>query len=598
VPKNLSELRWLWRHVRPFRNLLKAQLACVLLSSVLSLLDPLIIKWLIDEVLPWHRSDMLVAVSIVFVSTYLFWYGFNSLAMMLDAYLNQRVMLSLRMRLLRHVQRLSADFFVKTPPGELLYRLEQDVDQLRELGGGTLASLVRIAVTTTLTTVILLVLNWRLTLMVLPLVPLMMGLRSFALPRLRKLSDQVASFNGRRSSFLQDHFHSIVEVQLLRREAGERRRYFRISREGLGNFLRRRAFELAAENSTNVLMMLATGVVLGYGGKQVLDNALTIGGLVAFYTYLSRIFGPTQTLVALYSAVQRSTASIRRLMKLMEVKATIRDPARPRRLPAREAFEVKLEDVAFSYGDQPVLGGLSLAVRPGEAVALVGRTGSGKSTIGRLLTRLYEPQHGTVKLNGVSVRDVRLRDLRQRVALVPQEPVLFDATLRDNLCYGDPSVDEERLWEVLRLVQLESTVHDLPEGLETPLGVRGQKLSGGQKQRLAIGRAILQRPRLLILDEATSGLDGITEHTLLRALEPLTTEMTILLIAHRLSAIRWSERILLLDGGRLSDQGRYEELMLKSPLFRELCEKQLQSGDLAESEAPAKIRAVPGVELE
>jgi len=571
--------------------LLSAHLSAVLFGSLLSLLDPLIIKWLIDEVLPWHRGDMLVVVTSIFITTYLFWFGFNSLAMLLDSYLNQRLMLSLRMKLLRHIQKLSAEFFVRTPTGDLLHRLEQDVDQLRELGGGTLASLVRISVATSLTMVILLFLSWRLTLVVLPLVPLMMVLRSVALPRLRRASDQVASSTARRVSFLQDHLTAILEVQLLRREAGERHRFFMLSRKSLGEFLRRRTLELFAENSTNMTMMVATGIVLGYGGKQVLDGALTIGGLMAFYTYLSRVFGPAQTLVTLYSALQRSGASIRRLMALTEVKPAIKDPRRPRRLADCGPIEVQIEDVAFGYGPQCVLDGLSMTVHPGEAVALVGFTGSGKSTIGRLLTRLYDAKKGRVMLDGVPVADLRLRDLRKRVAFVSQEPVLFDGTLRDNLCAANFH-DEERLWEVLRIAQLERTIHDLPDGLDTPVGVRGQTLSGGQKQRLAIARAILQQPRLLILDEATAGLDGITEHALLRSLGRLTSQMTILLIAHRLSAIRWAERVLVLDAGRLVDQGRHEELIFRSLLYREICEKQLHSDDSPETVAQLKLHAI------
>lgn len=589
------ELLWLWRHARPFRRLLAAQISAVLMGSLLGLFEPLVIKWVIDEVLPWHRSQMLPVVTAVFITVGLLWFGFNSLAQLLDSYLNQRIMLALRQKLLRHVQKLSAEYFVRTPPGDVLHRLEQDVDQLRELGSGTLASLVRICISTTLTVGILLILSWRLTLVILPLVPILMFLRFVALPRLRSASDQVVGLNAKRVSFLQEHLSSILEVQLLRREAGELRRFIGIARQGMASFVRRRSFELLAENATSLIMTVATAIVLGYGGKQVLDGALTIGGLVAFYTYLSRVFGPAQTLVSLYSALQRSGASIRRLMVLTEAKPAIADPRRPRSIPDHGPLDVAFENVSFSYGTQPVLNSFSATVKSGEAVALVGFTGSGKSTIGRLLTRFYDPQGGKLTLGGIPVRESRLRDLRKKVAYVSQEPILFNATLRENLVATADRIDEERLWEALRIAQIESFVSDLPEGLDTPVGVRGQKLSGGEKQRLAIARAILQQPRLLILDEATAGLDGITEQALLRSLEPLTKEMTILLIAHRISAIRWAKRVLVLDTGRLVDQGTHQELMLRSTLYRELCTKQLISSDPSEiTPVPMNVQAFAG----
>lgn len=571
------ELRWLWRKVRPLRPLLVAQLSAVLATSLLALIDPLIIKWLIDDVLPWQKESLLAVVAGVFVAVYFFRFGFGSLGMLVDAYLGERLTLQIRLHLLRHLQRLSRDFFVSAPPGDVLHRLEQDVTQLRELGGRTLAAVVQIVVSTGLTLVILALLSWRLTLLVLPLVPLVLWLRKMGYPRLRKASDEVSANGAARVTFFQDLLHTVPQVQLLRREAGENRRFLGIARRGVHHAVRRRGYELLLEHSTSMSMMVATALVLGFGGSQVMAGTMTVGGLVAFYTYLSRIFGPAQNLVTLYSAVQRAQASIRRLMGLLEVRPTIVDPPTPMPLPDRGPLEVRIEDVRFGYEGSRVLDGLSLVLQPGSKSAIVGVTGGGKSTVTRLLVRLHDPDAGRVLLNGVPARLVSLRRLRRQVAVVLQEPLVFDATVRENLLFGCRDAGEERLWEVLRIAQLDTTVADWPQGLDTPVGVKGQKLSGGQKQRLAIARAILQRPRLLILDEATSGLDAVTERNLLRALDPLRGEMTILVVAHRLSAIRWADRILLLEGGRVADEGSHEDLRQRSARYRELCHKTLFS---------------------
>ncbi len=570
------ELRWLWRQARPMRPLLLAQLSAVLVTSLLILVDPLILKWLIDDVLPWHKQGMLLVAAGAFAGCYAFFFAFSGLGLYLDTYVGQRVMLGIRLSLLRHLHTLSTDYFVTTPQGDTLHRLEQDVEQLRELSGSTLASLLRIAVTTTLTLLILALLSWKLTLLVLPLVPAAVLLRRWGYPHLKDASDAVAAGSAARVAFLQDHLGAMSQVQLLRREAGERRRFGRVARTAVESVVRRRGLELLVEHSSGFAMMLGMAIVLGFGGLQVLKGTMTIGGLVAFYTYLSRVFGPVQSVVSLYSAMQRTQANIRRLMAVFELKPTIKDPPRPASLPGRGPLRVAFEQVRFAYGAEPVLDELALSVDAGGRVALVGFTGSGKTTVGRLLVRLYDAQSGRVALDGVPVRDLRLRQLRRDVALVPQESILFDVSIGDNLRFADPRAGEDRLWEALRIAQLETTVRELPEGLDAPVGVRGQKLSGGERQRLAIARAILQRPRLLILDEATAALDGITEQRLLGALDGLTSEMTILLIAHRLSAIRWADRILVLDGGRLVDGGAHEELHLRCSLYRELCEKQLR----------------------
>lgn len=571
------ELRWLGRQLVPFRGLYAAQISLVFLSSFIGLIDPLILKWLIDDVLVWRRPEMLVLVTCCFFASLLFNHALIWLNQVLDSYAGQRVVLNIRLRLLRHLQRQAPAYFLHTPTGQLLQRTEQDVAQIAQLGGNTIAALLRITVMTSLTAAVLAVLNWQLVLVVLPLVPIMVLLRWYGQPRLRAASDRAQEAHGQRVAFLEDHLNAIPQVQLLDRTAGERRRFLTVARRGLRAEVHRRIGELTLGISAQLTTALATALVLGFGGWQVLRGTLTVGGLVAFYTYLSRIFGPTQTLVNLYSSLQRSTASIRRVMALLEQAPTIVEAARPASLRGDGPLDVRLRNVVFAYqADEPVLDDLSLDLAAGERVSLVGTSGCGKSTVARLLTRMYEPQRGQILLDGIALPELALGRLRRRVALVPQEPTLFDVSLRQNLLYARPGTCDAELLTVLETVQLRDLVDQLPAGLDQNLGRRGGAISGGQRQRLAIARALLQRPGLLILDESTAALDAVTEYRLLRELDRvIDRNTTILVIAHRLSAIRWSDRIVMLDDhGRAAAEGTHDSLYQGSSLYRRICERQ------------------------
>lgn len=575
-----KEIRWLFRQARPYAGLYLVRLSLVVIASLVFLLDPLLIKWLIDEVIPWRKEEMLIFVAVGFFLVYVFQIGFNSLGFVLDSYTSQRLMFGVRLRLLRHLQKLHPGYYLKTPTGDILHRLEQDVEQIQEMGGNALAALLRIVVMSALTLAIMSFLSWRLTLLILPLIPLMVLVRRFVYPRLRDASDRTQQAQAGRLAFFQEHLVTMPHVQLLGRAAGERRRFAKVGRRALDATVGRRATELFLSFATNLSFILANALVLGFGGAQVMNGTLSVGGLVAFYSYLSRIFGPLEMVVTLYSSLQRSSASIRRILQVLESKPAITDPPRPASLPRTGPLEVALEGVCFSYQEeQRVINHLGLTIRPGEKVALVGRSGCGKSTIARLLTRMYDPEQGSIELDGADLRDLRLRDLRSRVALVHQDPVLFDVSLKENLLYADPRASDGDLRKMLKMAQLDETVRELPGGWEERVGPRGDRLSGGQRQRVAIARAILQNPRLLILDEATSALDGLTERRLLKALDAFLRERTTVLIAHRLSAILWADRIVLLDGGRVADQGSHSELYLRSDLYRQLCERELKERD-------------------
>jgi ABC-type multidrug transport system fused ATPase/permease subunit len=392
----------------------------------------------------------------------------------------------------------------------------------------------------------MLVLNSRLTLVVLPLIPLFILVRRRFQDRLRDASDSVQQQSGKLIEFLEEHLGAIVQVQLLSCEQREARRFARISSCVVRAQMQRRGTELFFSSVLYLIIIAGMAGVLSYGGYQVMSGTLTAGGLVAFYGYTLQLFIPLYGVVDIYAKVQRVAASARRLLEITEAKSILRDGA----VPLRDApVAIELKDVCFSYNvDRPVLNAMTLRVDGGEHVALAGTSGNGKSTIAKLIARMYDARAGTVLVDGTDVRDVKLKSLRAAVIFVPQNPVLFDVTLRENLLYGNPQASNDDLERVTKLAQLDLVIKRLPKGLDESLGPRGNRLSGGERQRVALARALLQHPKVLILDECTSALDEVTEKCLLTALDQHLRDVTTIIISHRPYPIGWANRVVVVSG--------------------------------------------------
>ncbi len=563
-----TQFRWFARQLRPLLAAHAVGMTLIVLSSLMYLLDPLLIKWLIDRILPKKDFHLLLLAVAGLFGIYACRLGLLAVAGLVSFRTVQSLVFRIRLGILEQMNRLSADFHETTPTGEKLYRLEQDVDQVAELGSGLLPYALQTTFNAIFVVGTMFVLDFKLTCMVLPLVPLFFVFRRYFERRLREASDSAQQQSSRESSFLQEHLASIIQIQLLHQEKKQTQMFVERASARMKGLNRRNLVEILFRTSYMAVITLGTIATLGYGSYQVFAGALTVGSLVASYSYIARLFDPLNAAVEIYSRLNRMSASIRRILEIMEMAPSVDEKPDAVNLISPVRGYVVMKGVSFSYRSrQPVLQELDLRLEAGEKVALVGISGSGKSTIAKLIARLYDAQDGTVSIDGTDVRNLRLESLRSRICYVMQEGILFDRTLKENLLLGRSSATTNELRRVIEIADLEELLRRLPHGWDTPLGPRGNALSGGERQRVALARAALQRPSLLLLDESTSALDAPSERRVFTSLTHYFSNQTILFISHRISALKWVDRIVVLNQGVVEDQGTHEQLISRRGLY-------------------------------
>jgi ABC-type multidrug transport system fused ATPase/permease subunit len=570
-----AEVRWLARQVRPLLPLSIANFGCIIVGSALTLADPLIIKWLIDVAIPRRSLRLLLAAAAAACVAYLGSLGISSLGAVLSSIVGQKMVFRIRISLLRHVDALPAHCHGNSQVGETQYRIEQDVNRVAELSGDIVPLGMHMLVVGLMATSTMMFLNWRLTAVVLPLLPWFYLLQRKFGTRLKSAADAAQAQSGKMSAFLQEHLAGLLQLQLLNRAGSQRRKFAHLAAEGAKRQVQQRLAEVRLGVSSAALVVLGMSLILGLGGHEVMAGSLTLGGLVAFYGYVVRLFEPVTIAIDLQSRFQRVSASIRRILELAGTGSPAGGRAPAISLGKDDPPELEFRSVTFSYRqDRPVLHNLSFRITAGETVALVGLNGSGKSTVGMLAARLYEPSSGAVLVGGRDIREIGRRSLRSTVTLVPQDPILFDDTVRENLLYGNPAASAADLERVSALTQFDQVLRKLPRGFDEPLGPLGGRLSGGEKKRLALARTLLQQPRILIVDEVTSALDAPTAAGLLRGLESFREGRTLVVISHRPATILWAQRILVVEGGQVVDSGRHSDLMERCASYRAIWQSQ------------------------
>jgi ABC-type bacteriocin/lantibiotic exporter with double-glycine peptidase domain len=557
------------------------------LGSSMFLLDPLLIKWLIDRVLPRKDPRLLLISAAGFFAIYAGRVALTALARLISFRAVQDMAVRMRLNILERLNQLAADYHETVAPGNTLYALEQDVDQVSEIGSGLVPSVLQAAFNSLFVIITVCILNWRLALVLVPLVPLFFFSKRYFGSRLRLASDSAQQTASQETEFLQEHVCSIIQIQLLHQENAQTERFLRQAIEKRDAANQRTAIETLFVACYMGLIALGTVGIVCYGGYQVFVGALTVGGLVAFYSYLGRLFDPVNVAVDVYARLNRLRSSIRRILEIVDRPSSIMN--HPNCVPFTDSVktDIEISELCFSYQpDAPrVLERINLRVHSGEKIALVGASGSGKSTITKLLARLYDVSQGKICFDGLDVRTIELNSLRAGICYLTQETVLFDRSLRDNLLLANPQASDKELVRAIQMAELEALLQRLPDGLDTPLGPRGNAVSGGERQRIALARAVLQTPSLLILDESTSALDGPTEKRIFANLRRHFKGQTMILISHRVSALSWVDRIVVLDDGQIAEDGTHEYLLQRDGVYRNLCNSSPSSDTILGIEA-------------
>jgi ABC-type multidrug transport system fused ATPase/permease subunit len=569
------ELSWLTRQAKYVQSLLLANVICMVVGSGLSLLDPLVVRWLIDVALPRRDFRLVLLGTMIFCLVYLASVGVSYLASFLSCIVSQKMVFRLRISLLRRIHALPGRYHGNLQVGETLYRIEQDVDRVAELSGDILPLTIQMLVLGVMVLVTMGALNWRLTVVVVPLLPVFYALQRRFSSRLREAADSVQNQSGKVNAFLQEHLAGLLQLQLLNRAGAQAGKFARLAAEGARLQIRQRKTEISFGGASVSVIVLGMGLILGCGGYEVTRNTLTVGGLVAFYGYIFRLFTPVSIAIDLQSRLQRVGASIRRILDIVEGQEQIGKRKSVTAMHYDVTPDLEFRSVCFCYDrSRPVLRDMSFRVEAGERVALVGMNGSGKSTIGLLATRLYEPDVGSILVGGQDIQRISHRSLRSVITLVPQDPILFDETVRGNLLYGNPAASSMELNTVAALTRFDQVLQKLPGGFDEPLGPLGSRLSGGEKKRLALARTLLQQPRILILDEITTALDAPAAVGLLQGLELFRQDRTLLVISHRPATILWADRILVVDQGAIVDFGKHDDLILRCAAYMSVWQSQ------------------------
>jgi ABC-type multidrug transport system fused ATPase/permease subunit len=551
----------------------------MLVSTGLQLLPPLVQKQIVDRVVEQGTIDRLLRLVLILIGVY----ALQQFASFGESYLRHvlgaRFIFDLRVRIYQHLQRLSLSFYEQTSTGELMSRVTNDVNALESFVTHGVALTTVDLLRLLGACVILIVLNWKLALWMLAPIPLIVvGLRIFnqkVRPIYRQARDRLGDINAG----LQDNLTGIRVIKAFVQETSELEEF----RQASDRYRQERVRSIRMWSTVfpmlRFLALLGSALVLGFGAQMTVLGELTVGTLVAFLSYSTSFYEPLRRLTEVDNIFQQAIAAGERIFELLDQTPNIRsepDATVLEQIEGRVAFE----HVNFRYEDEEeeghVLRDVTFDMEPGEVVALVGPSGAGKTSIARLLCRYYDPNDGRVLVDGHDLREVDLHSLRQHVAVVLQDTFLFNTTVRDNLRYGNPDATQAELEAAAEAAYAHEFISQLPEGYDTAIGERGVKLSGGQKQRLALARAIVTDPRILILDEATSSVDAEAEYLIQKALDEVMKGRTSLVIAHRLSTIRNADKIIALEDGRIREVGDHDELLAKDGLYSHLYRRQLE----------------------
>jgi ATP-binding cassette subfamily B multidrug efflux pump len=571
-------LGMLWGYLRAHKGRLALALAATLTVTATTLAMPYLTKVAVDTTIAQGDLRGLALISLLYLALNgvywlaSYWQGY------LSTWVGQHVVHTMRHDLYAHVLRQPVAFHERERVGQISSRLTHDVNALAEVASSGALNLVNDLLTLVGIIAIMALLDVRLTLVTLASIPVVMLSMGYLGKQMRRAYQQVQQAIADVNTGVEQGVAGMRVVQSLSRESFTVEQFESLSLRNMKANLSVGLLFAAVFPTMTVTNMLGVALVLGYGGALVIQGATTVGVLLAFLGYVYRFFGPLRELSLVYNTFQAGAASLDRIADYLGRRPAVVEPEQPERPAGRFEGRIAFEQVTFGYDGEPVLRDVDLDVQVGETIALVGPTGAGKSTLARLLARLYDVDEGAVQIDGVDVRRIASADLRRLVTLVPQDVFLFADTIRENIRYGDPGATDEQVEAAARRAQAHDFIVGLPRGYDSRVGERGVTLSGGQRQLVAFARALLADPRILVLDEATADVDAYTEARIQEAMDEIRRGRTTLIIAHRFSTLRKADRIVVIEDGRIVGQGTHESLIASNPTYQRLYRRQWAEG--------------------
>ncbi len=590
------------RFARPYRTILILFLVLIVADAVIGVVNPLLFRAIINHGILGKDSGLIISLALLAAGLSVLDTGLSIAERWVSAKVGEGLIFDMRSQVFGHIQKMPIAFFTRTQTGALISRLNNDVLGAQQAFTDILSSVISNLVSVTLVLIVMFFLSWQITLVSLVILPVFVIPAKRVGRRLSSITRESYGLNAQMNTTMTERFNvsGALLVKLFGRPAEERRGFEakagRVRDIGVTQAMYARVFIAALTLTAS----LATALVYGWGGVRAVDGQLSVGTVVALAAYLTRLYGPLTSLSNVQVDVMTALVSFDRVFEILDLPPMIDDkpgagpvPPGPARVEfshvdfgyptAEEVSLASLESVAVldTTVSQQVLFDVSFTAEPGQLVALVGPSGAGKTTISHLLPRLYDVTGGSVRINGVDVRDVTLASLTDTVGVVTQDAHLFHETIRDNLRYAMPDATDADLAAALEGAQISSLIDSLPDGVDTVVGDRGYRLSGGEKQRLAIARLLLKAPEVVVLDEATAHLDSESEVAVQRALATALEGRTSLVIAHRLSTVREADLILVLDHGRIVERGRHDELLAVDGVYAELYRIQFQGQEPA-----------------
>ncbi len=572
---NLSKLTqratlFLLNHLKNYKGKMGLALVATLSATAIALTLPYLVKVAVDEFIAQGNLSGLTFLSL----GYLILVGLQWLAMYWQGYLSswvgQEIVHDIRQDLYAKVLNQSMRFHEREQVGQITSRLTDDVNAVASFISDGAVNLLADIGTVIGIIVIMAVINWQLTLITLISLPIAILSIRYLGKQMREAYWEVQQALAEVNTGVEQSIAGMRVVKSLSQESFTIEKFEQLSLQNMKANLRTSLLFAAVFPTMTITNMLGTALVLGYGGTLIARGQTTVGIMMAFFAYVYRMYGPLRELGLVYGSIQAAGASLDRILDVMDQHTELEEAQNPKKPPSGFSGQIDVKDVSFSYDEETVLQDINFKVPAGKSIAIVGPSGAGKSTLAKLLARLYDVQEGAILIDGINIKDIALMDLRETVTIIPQDVFLFADSILENIRYGDPKATDDEIKAAAEHAQAHAFISELPDGYETQVGELGVKLSGGQKQLIAFARAILNDPKILILDEATANVDPFTESLIQKAMVEISKDRTTLIIAHRFSTLSQVDKTLVLDEGRLVGYGMHEDLIKENEVYQQL----------------------------